>query len=385
VRVGTLMISGAVMNPQIIQAEKLFTRNTTSLVVREFQKEDIDKLDNLIIDVWGEEYLDKFKKRLTYIVDHNPHSNPDIPAGIVMLNDNRIVGFMGFILVLIKIQNTKYNLCWGYDFSVSPEYRGRGGKLIAREATNFNCIFSGLPYPRVLILWKRVIKSDFPVDIFSFNHLVRPLSVRSLLGRMGVNSKWLYNAGNFLLKLCYRLFFNIKHSTSVKIEKIDHFDQRFDDFFNQAAEDYPIIIIRDQKYLNWRYANYPLHKYHILAASRAGRLCGYMILRCKEKNSIKNGYLIDYLSAVNDHETLRALIFQAKLYFEQEAAQNIKCIEPLIPSHKRLFKNMGFFKFNKHKNTMLLVNKIYNSISTDVILNPENWFITLNYSDQDMD
>lgn len=360
-------------------------KETVSLSTREYKKDDKDKLDDLIRERWGEKKLRDIKERLNHIIHNNPNLNPEIPAALVLEDNGRIVGFMTFIAAVIKIKENKYRICWVTDFFVAAGYRGKGGKLLARECSRFHCIQSGLPGVRVIPFWKTIWRRNYPVDIFDLTLIVRFQTVKQFFNIIKVNNLIAFKLGNSMLKMFNRLVFKIKCPRNIVIERIRHFDDRFNRLFDQVADRFPIIVVRDKKYLNWRYTEFPSHTYHIMAATRNSRLTGYIILRCKEKNGIKNGYIVDILAGMDDGETIAALVCHAEKYFQQKGVDNIKCLEFFNRSYKRKFQRMGFFRSSRPLNRLLFFNAYFESLDPAIFMNPTNWFITLNYSDQEMD
>jgi len=59
----------------------------------------------------------------------------------------------------------------------------------------------------------------------------------------------------------------------------DAFDSRFDELFASAPMPRPIVGVRDQSYLQWRYGQNPLDDHTVLIAERGATLVGYLIAR----------------------------------------------------------------------------------------------------------
>ena len=67
-----------------------------------------------------------------------------------------------------------------------------------------------------------------------------------------------------------------------RIERITHFDERWDDFFRQVSGSYGLLVERDARYLEWRYARCPDPESFIYAVFCWGRLVGWSVFRYKE-------------------------------------------------------------------------------------------------------
>jgi hypothetical protein len=67
-----------------------------------------------------------------------------------------------------------------------------------------------------------------------------------------------------------------------RVERITHFDARWDDFFRRVSGAYRLLVERDARYLEWRYARCPEPESFIYAVYRRGRLVGWSVFRYKD-------------------------------------------------------------------------------------------------------
>jgi hypothetical protein len=67
-----------------------------------------------------------------------------------------------------------------------------------------------------------------------------------------------------------------------RVERITRFDARFDALFRRAAGAYGLLIERDARYLEWRYARCPDTEYFLYAVSRGRRLAGWSVFRYRK-------------------------------------------------------------------------------------------------------
>jgi len=64
-----------------------------------------------------------------------------------------------------------------------------------------------------------------------------------------------------------------------RVARVTHFDERWDDLFRRAAPAYGLLVAREARYLEWRYARCPDVEYRVYAAFRRGRLLGWGVFR----------------------------------------------------------------------------------------------------------
>jgi hypothetical protein len=66
-----------------------------------------------------------------------------------------------------------------------------------------------------------------------------------------------------------------------RIERIAHFDERWDSFFQRVRGAYRLLVERDARYLEWRYARCPEAGYFLYALFRRRELAGWSVFRYK--------------------------------------------------------------------------------------------------------
>jgi hypothetical protein len=78
-----------------------------------------------------------------------------------------------------------------------------------------------------------------------------------------------------------------------RVERIAHFDARFDELFRRVAPAYRLLVERDARYLEWRYARCPDAGYFLYAVFRRGRLAGWSVFRAKGERLLWGDALFD--------------------------------------------------------------------------------------------
>jgi hypothetical protein len=78
-----------------------------------------------------------------------------------------------------------------------------------------------------------------------------------------------------------------------RVERIAHFDARFDELFRRVSPSYRLLVERDARYLQWRYAHCPEAEYFLYAVFRRRRLVGWSVFRVKGERLIWGDALFD--------------------------------------------------------------------------------------------
>ncbi|HEV7783889.1 MAG TPA: hypothetical protein VGQ28_01055 [Thermoanaerobaculia bacterium] len=78
-----------------------------------------------------------------------------------------------------------------------------------------------------------------------------------------------------------------------RVERIAHFDARWDAFFQRVSGAYGLLVERDARYLEWRYARCPETEYFLYAVFRRNRLAGWSVFRAKGDRLLWGDALFD--------------------------------------------------------------------------------------------
>jgi hypothetical protein len=78
-----------------------------------------------------------------------------------------------------------------------------------------------------------------------------------------------------------------------RIERIARFDARWDTFFHRVSGAYRLLVERDARYLEWRYARCPDVEYFIYAVFRRDQLAGWSVFRSKGERLLWGDALFD--------------------------------------------------------------------------------------------
>jgi hypothetical protein len=102
----------------------------------------------------------------------------------------------------------------------------------------------------------------------------------------------------------------------VTISEASSFDESADRLFDEVSGDDTAMVVRDRRYLNWRYAEKPVD-YRIYVARDGDALVGYVVARTIEfEAGRKYGYLVDIMA--RNGRLMRLLLGRAMQYFAEE-------------------------------------------------------------------
>ncbi len=140
-----------------------------------------------------------------------------------------------------------------------------------------------------------------------------------------------------------------------------------------VAPHYHSLVIRDHRYLNWKFVDQP-HMHHVrLIARRGQNVCGYLILRTGKPPEPNIGLIVDLFSSPQDQSTLEALLAYAVRHFTEEAVDVIKSATT-IDSYRRSLVRFGFRKIRE---IIPMIHCKLEGSECEHSQKPGSWFLTI--------
>ncbi len=323
--------------------------------------------------VWGREKADIFKVIWGWLFKNNPFKPHNISC-ILALNDNTgLVAYILYIFAPLKIYNETIIARWSGDITAHPLHKGEGLRVLIKglDVPCYPCL--GFPNKKGLAISRLVTTGNVYI-----NSRICILDMQGAL-QAKLKNKFISYFFGYAYDLFSAYWPRIKDKAKdIAIEHIIYFDDRFDKFWQAVSCDYPIIITRTQKYLNWRFTEGPF-RYHILAAARNGNISGYIVLRISEKGTLKKGLIVDIFAGANDEKCLDKLLQAALSYFKENKCHVAGCM--LLTNKKAYYKalsrnGISIPWFGSHFTGYGKDEK-----QTAAISNWNDWFLTLSDSD----
>lgn len=249
-----------------------------------------------------------------------PKLSKDWPIGWLLETDSgRLVGTLVNIPTLYKFRGRDFVCAAGRSWAVDPQYRGFALWLMSEyfEQPNVdlfvNTTVADVSEPMHAALSIRIPVGDFQTIAYWVTSY-RGFAQRAL-------SKLRIPLAQFFAipvsaALRTRDFFTVKQlpdgPSSVTIESIEQFDERFDAFWRELLDATPntLLGVRDQVTLKWHYAT-PLKtkRLWIVTALREGRLVAYGIFKRQEREGgMKRMQLVDFQSILPQEELLAPIL-----------------------------------------------------------------------------
>jgi hypothetical protein len=349
-------------------------------LVRSYQEGDEEKIFELTKVVEGERMPEKERwlKGWKWMFVDNPAN-----TSIIWLaeHDGKIVGQYPAIIETLKVGDKIIKAAQLIDTMTHPRYRRQGifstlGKKALNEIENGEtylvyCFPTQQVYPlHMKFGW---------LDVCTFQVMIKPLNLKNFLQRYFVRNRLLLYifmvVGNLIIKAFFRSK-KVSDEDIPKIREISHFDDRINEFWNEISNDYNIIRIRDKEYLNWRYVDVPNADYTIYVAEEEDEICGYIVLGCRNDDSLTLGYIYDIIALTGREDIIQCLIAKAVEYFSAKGVDAIFCKMIADKIYRKSFLRNGFIPHFRFKGRFITYNAS-TELSEECLKNPDNWFIQL--------
>lgn len=309
--------------------------------------------------------------------------NPNGAARIWLAeHDGKIVGQYPLIFMKLKADNETLKVSQNIDVMTHPDYRYQGMfSTLERQALNEAeregvCITIGFPNKAA---YPGHIKSGW-FDVATLGLMLKPLNWENTL-KIRIRNRFLLNLCAMSGKVVNRMSYRPKKAPVVEgltITQVSSFDERFDDFWARVSDQYLIMVVRSKDYLNWRYGT-PGVNYSIFASERAGEIDGYLVLRCRHREGIRLGNILDIMA--QSEEVIWNLVSRATKYCQQERVDLIYWITKANRTYYGAFKKSGFLSIPFMKAGRFIAYSSSPQVSKAFLQDSHNWFVQMGDSD----
>jgi len=229
--------------------------------------------------------------------EQNPVGKAIIP--VIRNASGDVVGFIWVVPVRLRVKGQDYLAAAGTNLVIHPAYRHNLGyvKLLRR----FEQVFKDHSIP---LHFSFVSKEAFRRQqerqsqaVMTIPLLVKPLDLKSL-AQSYWTGKWQRFPAGWGGRLVAPLVFRPRQtarSPEISVSHLDCFPPHLDEFWRRTRDKYPIMAVRDLKFLQWRFAPVSKRRYHVLIVHAQDQVAGYAVLRCATVRGVETGLVMDLL------------------------------------------------------------------------------------------
>lgn len=169
----------------------------------------------------------------------------------------------------------------------------------------------------------------------------------------------------------------------VTVTEVKAFDDGINRLWERAGGDYPLLVVRDRRYLNWRFVARPDAGYTLLLATRDTEPVGYMVLRIADRNGAPRGYLVDFLVADRSASIFSVLLRHAEDHLKGQGVPIFSCrIAPAM--YQRILRRHGFHPIAFGQRGNLRVERNLPDAFLRIYTDLPQWYVTMGDGDMEM-
>lgn len=166
------------------------------------------------------------------------------------------------------------------------------------------------------------------------------------------------------------------HGNSLVVNEVSHFNRAHDCFWANAKNAFRIVNDRTSAYLNWRFIDNPSQRFRILQMRCRDVVFGYAVIKLLNDKAT----IYDIMS-LQDKQIASELVTSCVEFSQRNKAAYVDCT---ILDHSVLISALTEFGFRRMgMPTLRLTVSIceQGALSEELLLNSDNWFVTLGDSD----
>jgi GNAT superfamily N-acetyltransferase len=334
--------------------------------------------------VYPPDAMNRRERVLDWIQNEHPYRDRT-PLRYVIMDGERMAATLGHLPVDFLVNGQRIPGRFTHDLLVDPAYRGKG--LAKRIVSNAHIHGEFLPGG----MWMTGPCHKIHLNCgFDDAH---PLSPRTLVLDTAAfaKRKQMSPARRLLIKPATALIRAraLRHARRLATSgagftsrAADSFAAELDNTWLDMLAGYGIGLLRDARYLNWRYARHPVLDYRIRLAERDGKAAGYIVWRlAPDQETEKRAVITDFLVANGDSDTFAYLVSFA-ITGAAEAGMEVLSALTTQKWATGVLKRFGFLpRGNPHA---WVIGGWKGHVAPSWITDPAPWHMSMGDSDGDM-
>ena len=211
-------------------------------------------------------------------------------------------------------------------------------------------------------------------DIHHFPLYARPINLNRMIKEQKMNGVIA------ILATPFQVFFPNKAENSCGIvELTDKNVSLMDDFWDRIKDKYPIMGVRDAKYITYRYIKVPRRVYYPYVAVENGQVVAFAVGRIREVAGFQTGMIADFLFVPGHEVEAKKIIKVLTKRMKDEGASLAGCIILAHTEEVKVLKKCGFYHVPDKllpQPTPLIFRLLDKNQDEDMLSNINNWFFT---------
>ena len=282
--------------------------------------------------------------------------NPAEPGYIWLVEDGgRIVATASMTPKKMKILGKEALAAETGDTFTLPEYQGKGIFTSLVKNTTAEAVGKGIGFiyglPNKNSLPGYLSKLDYrQVTSPQLYYLGRPLNIKKILGQR-IGSRSIASVLSPLLEVVSWVVFKLcvirSGKSTVSISQGSTFPEDIEELWPRVSTSYDVMLVRDNKYLEWRYVAAPNRYLILIARNKEGEISGYMVARISDVEDRRVGFIVDFLCLEDSPKVFRRLFFTLLEVFRANKVDHISTWAMKGSFYYKNLVKLGFLPWTK--------------------------------------
>ncbi|QSX05408.1 GNAT family N-acetyltransferase [Sedimentibacter sp. zth1] len=352
-------------------------------------EKDFDSFDELCILSFGERTNQDLRMH-KWMFDENPYNPNGHNLMYVLKDGDKIIGADGLIPFKLYVDGKTVVGAHSVKSMTHPDFKRQG---IFRMMTE-NSVNSGRENG-VDVIIGLANKNSYPAyerfgwpTLFEKDVFVRPINIKHKL-KNKVKADFIASFGNATYKLLDKMRLAPKNALkklNAHVSEYDKVPKFISEYFEKYKDKYGVLIVRDYKYLNYRYNKRPDVTYKTLIIESNDEKIGFVILRETSANGSKMVSVAENFTDPTNELFIGAIAQAIIEYCYKIDAEYVVVGTGLYGKFKDVLPKYGFNKNKKRLiNNMMIANALTDKITIDELMGHERWHITQGDGETELD
>jgi hypothetical protein len=163
----------------------------------------------------------------------------------------------------------------------------------------------------------------------------------------------------------------------LEVRDVARFGADVDALWERMSGELRLALVRDARYLNWRYATHPDLRYGLYECRErsSGALRGLCVYTRSDWLRPRTGYIVDWLVPAADADATVALLVRCETQAAADGAHVLATLFNQVDPRFLAFQRLGFMVLGTSYFVVVATTRL------DTVFYRENWFLTLGDSD----
>ena len=354
-------------------------------IVRLDMTKDFEAFEELSVISFGEATNSK-KEMYEWLFEKNPYNKSGNMMYLLKEGD-KVIGCDGLLPNELYVNGKTLLTAHSVKSMTHPDYKKQG---IFRMMTENSCergrqdgvdVVIGLANDQSYPAYKRF---GWPT-LFEKEVYVKPILINNILKRR-IKIGALAELGNSIYVAFMKNKLKGSMDKEIQFEILNKVPREVQECWDKYKSKYNVLLVKDYKYLNYRYNERPDINYVTVLARHNKEIIGFAILHNAVANGSKMTSAVEFFTDPGSERYIKALANGIAKYCYDKGLEYAVVGTGLYGSYRDVLLKNGFMVTRKPpKNNMMIAHSLSDKVTLDEIAGHEKWHITQGDGETELD